>query len=345
MATQPETEEAPRKRGLPAIEQHREARSKFRWPPTKFWGYAGLVLAVMLILHWKMSQGELDSQRQALMAKQRAVAAELGPKWFPLREKIERWTLDLARSADPEIVDKEALGKFDFRDKPGLYLRMRAADATSAEEIRKKAKDSLRDAFTSCLLRSANPNPLAGKECKRTRDCEPGEFCNEQDHCSRPAQPFNLRVAYRTMNVLSDEWVRDVQEASTDIRLRLLEAGFDDTMRDDLPLAADLLTRAQFYLLVLDEDPPGVAKPGAAPTLEQIELLPHTARVAVFRLSDGKTLLRIKREASGELLGGMPEIEPEAAEARQRQANSCGLALAVRSAIGDQSFAATPSPP
>jgi hypothetical protein len=328
------SEEPPRKRGLAAVEQHREARSKIRWPPAKFWAYTALVLAVMGILHWKWSQGELESQRQQLMAKQRAVAAELGPRWLPLRDKIERWTVDLAKDNGPDLIDKDALAKFDFRDKAGLYLRMKEADATSGELIRKKAKDSLRDAFTSCLIKVGNADPIGGKECHHTRECMQGEFCNEQDHCSRPAQPFNLRVAYRTMNVLTDEWVRDAQDASTDIRLRLLEAGFDDTMRDDVPLAADLLTRAQYYLVVLDAG-------DAQKSLDQIELTAHTAKVGIWRLSDGKAVVKVKRDASGELLGGTPNVDPEALEARQRQANSCGLALQIRQAIGDQNAAAT----
>jgi len=40
----------------------------------------------------------------------------------------------------------------------------------------------------------------------------------------------------------------------------------------------------------------------------------------------------VRRRASGELHGATPHNE-EARKARQRQANSCGLALAVREAI------------
>lgn len=333
-------EQPPRERGLPSISKAREARAKMRWPPVKFWGYAAIVLAVSAILHWKWSQGQIESARQKLMARQRAVNVELGPRWFPLRERVERWTLELAQSAGSEIVDREALKTWDFRELPGIYLRLRVDEATDAEAIRKNAQRSLRDAFTACLLRVPNPNPLAGAECKRSRDCAAGEHCNEMDRCSRPAQPFNLRVAYRTMHVLSDEWVRDVQDASTELRLRLLETGFDDTMHDDVPLAAELLTRAQYYLLVLDEPVEG----GGATSTEALHGVSHVARVGVWRLSDNKPILRLRREASGNLLGGTPSIEASALEARQRQANSCALALAVREAMGDVN-AALSAPP
>jgi hypothetical protein len=338
----------PRKRGLPSILQARQERvsGKTRWPSTKFWGYVGLVLAIGAILRWKWAEGEMESERQKLMAMQRDVAnSELGKRWKPFRDKIERWTLSLAKSSVAEVVDREALKSWDFRDRAGIYLRLRVEDAQTVEAIRKGARDSLRDAFTSCLVRVPNPNATAGRECRRTRDCPQGEFCNETDHCSQAAQPFNLRVAYRTMYILSDEWVRDVQEATNDIRLRAFTAGFDDVLRDDLPLAAELLQRAQYFVLVLDESVPGLAAPapdaGSSPS-EALQAVTHPARVAVFRIADEKLILRVRREAGGQLLGATPNLDPEVLEARQRQANSCALALAVREAMGDNTAASVP---
>jgi hypothetical protein len=243
--------EEPRARGLPSVEEARKARGKIRWPSPKFWGYAGLILVTSFIFHWKWSQGRIESARQELMARQRAVALELGPRWFPLREKVEGWTLGLAKEAGADAIDAESK-TWDFRSRPGIYLRMRVDDAKDAAAIRRGAKNSLRDGFTSCLMTVPNASGLGGMPCKRTRDCPARQFCNENDHCSEPAQPFNLRVAYRTMHVLSDEWVRDAQEATADLRVRLLTASFEDTVKDDVPLAADLLTRAQYFVLVLD---------------------------------------------------------------------------------------------
>lgn len=333
------SQEPPRERGLPSVHRAREARSKIRWPPAKYWGYAGIILALSFVFYWKWAQGRLESARQKLMARQRAVAVELGPRWNPLRDRVERWTLELAKDMGPEVVEHDVLRSWDFREMAGIYLRLPVTQATGADELRKNAKESLRDAFTSCLMRVSNPNPIAGAECKRTRDCPVGEFCNETDHCSKPAQPFNLRVAYRSMHVLSDTWIREVQDASNDLRMRVLEASFDDATRDDIPLAIDLLTRAQYYLVVLDEPVEGAA------TVEALHAAPHTARVGVWRLSDDKLVMRVRREASGQLLGGTPAVEGDVLEARQRQANSCSLALAVRQAMGDANAAATPPPP
>lgn len=358
MSPADENEQKARNRGLPSIQEARDARSegRSRWPSTKFWGYSALILAVSFILHWKWTDNEVERGRQKVLADQRGVAAELGPRWLPLRDRIEKWTTALAGQAagTPDVIDREALGKWDFRARPGIYLRLRVEDAMTPEAIRTSARSSLRDGFTACLVRAPNTSATAGKECKLTRDCPAHEFCNEQDHCSRPAQPFNLRVAYRTMHILTDEWVRDVQGVDNELRLRLYQKSFDDAIRDDMPLAAEFLTQAQYYLVVLDETPPGMAAPpnapnapdgGAPPTVawnEAVQGVAHHSRVGVFRLSDDKMLLRVRRDAGGELLGVQPAVDPDVLAARQRQANSCALALAVREAMGDTTAAVVP---
>lgn len=343
-------EQAPRQRGLPAVHAARDARAsgKIRYPSVKFWGYSALILVVGAVLQWKWSSGEVESSRQTLMARQRAVAAELGPRWFPLRDKIERWTTELAGEPGAEVIDHDALKSWDFRDKSGIFLRLRVQDAKTPEAIRSGARNSLRDAFTACLMRVPNPDATAGAPCRRTRDCATGEFCNEQDHCSKPSQPFNLRVAYRTLHVLTEDWVHDAQETTSDLRVRALVAGFDDTVRDDIPLAVEVLQKAQYFLVVLDEDVPGLVLPGAdagasAPT-EAIQGVPHFARVGVWRLSDGKQILRLRREAGGQLLGATPSVDAEVLASRMRQANSCALALEVRNAMGDTNAGSVPTP-
>jgi hypothetical protein len=298
-------------------------------PPGKFMAWSALILAVVLILHWKHSQGENEEARQALMAKQRAVEVELGPRWYPLRDQIERWAVELATGPADDVVDQDGFRALEFRDKPGVYLRLPASQAQSAEAIRKHAKGSLKDAFTACLMRVENPSPLEGKPCEKSRDCPAGELCNEMDHCSAPSQPYNLRVAYRTLHVLSDQFVRDVQDASTDLRLRLLEGMFEDATRDDIPVAVDLVTRARYFLVVVDErpEPEGSARADAT---EPPGVFP--ARVGLWRLEDGKNLLRLRRTPEANLAGNIPE-NLRAAAARLRQAQSCALALEVRKAI------------
>jgi hypothetical protein len=351
MASPEDQQSEPRERGLPSVQQAREARAsgKTRWPSVKFWAYCALVLAVGFILRWKWAQGDTESKRQKLMAMQRDLAAsETGKRWMSFRDKVERWTIELAKSpVSAEVVDKEALKSWDFRDRPGVYLRLRAEDAQTVESIRAGARGSLKDAFTSCLMRVPNPVPTAGPECKRTRNCPKGQHCNETDHCSPWAQPLNLRDAYRTMRVLSEERVRDVQETDDDRLLKEFLDDVDDAIRYEFPLAIDLFQHAQYFLLVLDEPvanmPKLAADAGVTPS-EAIQGVPHQARVAVYRLSDDKPVLRIRREASGEAVGMTATLDPEVLAARQRQLNSCQLAQEVRQAMGDTSAVAAPPP-
>lgn len=326
-----------RPRGLPSLAQSKQDRvaGKVRYPSTKFWSWAAIVLSVSGVVYWKKSQGELESARSALLAKQRAVVSELGPRWLPLREKIERWTTELAREPGGEIVDKDTLAAWKFLDKPGIYLRLDVDQASTPENIHKAANDSLRDGFTACLFRADNKNQLTGKECKRTRECDMGEMCNELDRCAPPAQPYNVRVAYRSLRVLSDDFIHDVQEASGDLELRKFVLFFEDTVKDDIPVVIPLLEKAQYFALVLDESVDKLTVPTGSTKSEALRSVTHPSRVGIWRLSDGKLVVRVRRTPDVDLKqSGMP-LDDRVMAAQKRQALSCALASAVRDAMGD----------
>src|SRR5882724_6298552 len=107
------------------------------------------------------------------------------------------------------------------------------------------------------------------------------------------------------------------------MKMRLLEREFDSAVKDDVPLVIDLLTRAQFYLLVLDEEPSGLVVPAGKPALEAIQAMSHVARVMLFGLKPGMdhALLRVRRDVSGRFIpaGETAPSDPEIIEAQQRQ--------------------------
>lgn len=306
--------------------------------PGRFWLWALTALAVWGVFYYKKTQGEIESAKAKLFARQRAIVAELGPRFEPLRDQVERWTMQAAGPYPGDSIDPELRG-WDFRTLPGIYLRLRLADATAVARIRKVANDSLRDGFTACLFREKNPDPTAGPACKATHECPSGTFCNEQDHCVAAAQPYNLRAAYRGTRLLTDEWTLELREASDDMRMRLLGRQFEATVNDDIPLAIDLMTRAQFFLLVLDEDPEGgMPSDAGAVTAESVQSVPHPVRVALFTLKrpQNRELLRIRRTVDARLIPAGPggSADDEVSAAQQRQANGCALALEVRAAAG-----------
>jgi hypothetical protein len=234
---------------------------------------AGLVAAgaivAGLVTHSIVSSRELRNDRQALLAKQRAIAATLGAEWFPLRDGLESDVIASARAFEGDRIEPEARTRA-YRSQPGIYLRMRVADATTPDSIREKAADAKRDAFAACFLREPNERGIRG-------EVDGGAFSD---------QPWNLGQAYAATRILTDRWIRDVSDADGDMRLRVFSEQYDKAVRDEIPLAIDVVKRAQFFLLVLDEDDPAAATAadGAPPDEAALQLVAHPARIQLYDL-------------------------------------------------------------
>jgi len=336
------TSEEPTSRGLSAIQEGRKRRAEFPRIPPRFFLWMFVILAGWAIIYWKIDQNELESWRNRLLSRQRAVDAELGPRYNPVRDQLEVWIMEAAGPYAGDSISAEAKSS-PFRSKPGTYLRLYIDDAKQQESLRRAALESLRDGFTSCFTTFPNPDPFKGPACKKNQECPPGQHCNEVFHCSEPAQPYNLRVAYRAARVLSDSWVNDVREASNDMRLRLLERDFDSALQEDIPLAIDLLVRAQYFLLVLDEntDLAATEVPDAGTYSESLQAVPHPVRVFAWDLVSKKLLFRVRTEIVSKV--GITTDSATTRIAVQRQSNNCAIAVEVRRLLGDES-AGAPSP-
>jgi hypothetical protein len=308
-------------RGLPAIERAREDRQQGN---TRWTTQAGLLAAAAVIggfvAHWIVSERELTSGKQSLLAKQRAIAATLGAEWYPLRDKLESDVLTAAKEDPTDLVDPRARRR-EWRSQPGLYLRMRLADARDTEHVHAAAADSRKDAFAACLLREPNERGIRG-------ELDGGAFAE---------QPWNLGQAFSATRILSDEWVRVVKEADDDMRLRIFRDQYEKAVRDEIPLAIDVVKRAQFFLLVLDEDVPEAFAyaDGGVMSEEALQLVGHPAHIHLFELPSGKEILRLKRSGEARVIpaGERVVTDPETREAMQRQANNCALAARVEEAV------------
>src|SRR5262249_23230278 len=146
-------------------------------------------LLASLVAYKIISGHQLDVAKRDLLGKARAISTTVGAEWYPLRDKVEGITLDAAKEFRGDFVDSEA-ARWDFRALPGIYLRMRVADAKDIESLRRAASESQKDGFTGCLLRE--PNAAAAK--------------GEQDGGAFAEQPWNLRQAYSATRVLTDDW-------------------------------------------------------------------------------------------------------------------------------------------
>jgi hypothetical protein len=337
-----------RNRGLPtlneaAVDRRRQlvsgrAKVGAGIPPKLFlWGL--VVLIVGGLLYFRAAQAELEEQRQAILLKQRATEKLLSPRLLPLRTKVEEFAKQLARP-DPDQVDPSVDWKALLAS-PGVYLRARKIDVSDSAKLRAAGNDSLRDGFTSCAFsdKRAQP-PTSGIPCKQSTDCETGQHCNEFHVCRRPVSPYNMRLLYRALEVLSPKWVQEVEDTNSDYKLLALERSLEAVTQVDIPIAIEVGQRAKFAAVVVDEEPEAglpKANPGAFESeSERLQRTAHFATVGIWDLQADKLLARVRAEASGSLRSAgtrTNEASPGAGAALARQANNCALALAFKQRV------------
>jgi hypothetical protein len=334
-----------RERGLPSLNQARAERRRalvhgkvaFRAMPPHFWLWVLVGMAGFGVIYWRVAEGKLESRKSAVMAKQRAIAVALGPKIQPFRDQVEGWVRELAADGPGDFVVGGALK--DLREAPGVYLRLRRENAQSAKQIRKAAQASLLDGFTSCLFVSPTGLQTEGTACRVTSECQPGQLCNEWNVCAPPPRPYNMRLAYRALRVLSSDWSDELHAADSELAVNAYDRDLDSVAKHDVPVAVEIMNKAKFVTLVMDEEPPGglpKQAPDAGETAEQVlQRTPHFARVGVWEIATRTPLLRLRAQAAAEFvaMGGHPPTSAESLAAQARQANSCALALAVRTRI------------
>jgi hypothetical protein len=307
-----------RKPGLPSVHKAREDRNrgKYSRATSGFWLWAAGGLILALVVYRLVSGKQLGDAKEQLLAKQRAVQSSIGKDWFPLRDEIEGYVVDAANRSEPDAVDHDA-SQWSFRTSPGIYLRLRVAEARDVASVRRTTTASQKDGFVGCLLRE--PNPAAAK--------------GEADASAFAEQPWNWQKAYGATRILSDEWVTEVKDSPEPLRLRIFEEQYEKAVASEIPLAIDIVRKAQFFLLVLDEDSDEarLAAEGGAVTEAVLQRTPHYARVHLYNLKSKKEVLRIRRsaEASFFFAGEHQVTDPETLDAMKRQVNNCALAKEV----------------
>jgi hypothetical protein len=334
LAVADEKEKPPRPVGLKAIDEARSDRGRSR--ANRITGPVALVVGgvVLLVLtsSYFISTGSLAQKKEDLLVKQRTLVKSVGAEWFPLRDKIEKVTLDAASGeykGDQVLPEAQT---WDFRSLPGIYLRSRVSDAKDVESLRKQARESGRDAFSSCFLRENNPTIAAQAK-------------GEDAGAGWEDQPWNLRQAYTSTRVLEDGWAQEVKDAKEELFVRAFELQYEKSEKEEIPLAINIVKRAQFFLLVLDEDVPEakeLATDGGKVTWAEVQQVPHPTRVHVFNLKTDKEVVRVRRSAEGEFrfAGERAVADPNVRAAMKRQVNNCALAQVVWASIKPS----TPSP-
>lgn len=333
----------PRELGLKAIRDVRVERERSRHGRItgKVWLVGAFTVLTVVAGAFLFRDRSLSQQKEELLAKQRAALTTVGAQWFPLRDRLEQNVLAQAGEYKGDYVDPDA-AKWDFRTLPGIYLRLPLADVKDAASIRAQADNSLKDAFVGCLFREDNPSAL-----QRARGDMDGGL-GWQD------QPWNLRLGYYATRFLTDDWVKEVREAEDEIHLRVFVQQYEKATREELPLAIDMIKRAQFFLVVLDEEvpeakslAPTTGKNAGKVTGAELQQLPHPARISLLGLKANRELFRLRRESTADyrFATGPAQADPLMAAALRRQVNNCQLASDVWAAVGPEKAAAKPAEP
>lgn len=337
-----------RERGLPALNESRRRRRRaivlgrvqIREAAPQFWLWVFAVIAAFGVIYWRYAEGQLLNQKAAVMAKQRAIASVLGPKIHPFTERVERWTRELAAGQWAQDELAPGIDVEQFTHASGSYLRLLIEDAQTTEAIPKAAAKSVRDGFTACLFaQDKATSPTQGEPCKAISDCPTGKLCNEYSVCTPPGEPFNLRLGYRALRILSPKWADELHQTTNDMTVRTFELDLDKAAQHDVPLAIELLTRSKYFTVLLDEAPtqPADGSPAEAASADETpaehrQRVAHSVRIGIWDLQTDQPVLKLRTEASGSLIavGDKQAAAPRVVAAQQRQVNNCALALTVK---------------
>lgn len=335
-----------RERGLTALNEARQQRRRaivfgrvrVREVATGFWLMTFAGLLIFSFAYYRYTLVELEAKRSEVLGRQRAVATAVGTAGFELRDRIEPWVMALAEGKLDEMVAPEA--RLDEIAKgPSIYLRLRQAEARSIEALRKAALGSLRDGFTSCLFVGSAVDPEQGPRCTLTSQCGPGEVCSDWDRCAVPGHPYNLRLLYEGLRVLTPEWQAALEAATDELQVRAIDLDLQDVGKHEAVAAVELVKRSKYFAAVLDEDVS--AEADLAPALpgesleERLQASDHRVRVGIWDIQRGQPLAVLNLEAAGRVvsLGSGGNVEPRAQRAQQRQANNCAVAVDVRRSL------------
>jgi hypothetical protein len=320
----------------------------------QFWIWTVVIFVAFGVVYWYVAERALERQKAAVMAKQRAHSVELGSRLVPFRDRVEGWVLKLAGPWKGNEVSPD-LDLARLRRSKGTYLRLELGQATSAEQIREAAQRSLHDGFTSCLFeRQGKFNTTDAKRCQHGFECPAGELCNEWNVCARPGQPFNLRLMYRALRVLSPKWTDELHQATSDYQVRVFERDLGNVTKNDVPIAVDLLTSAKYFTVLIDELPEsglpkvaGVNDDGGIreTPLTQLQTISHWVRLGIWELESGTQLVRMRTRADAKFVpvGAAGALSAESLRAQQRQVNNCSIAESLRDEVRARAVSA-PTP-
>ncbi len=279
--------------------------------PKVLLGAIGLVLAVSGALY-AINDRKFEARRRALQKRSEDTEKTLGIEWARLRDRLEGHMMDLAKPYVDDYISPKHKG-WNFRTSPGLYVRAHRSATQDPIKLRSAILYGQRDGVAGCLLETHNDDAIRGV-------ADAGAFAE---------QPWNLRRAYESVRVLDELWRSEVV-AAKDMQLRVLEAQFDVSVRDEIPLALRIVKEAEFFLFVVDEELEGNSPSHVTP-MSDLQRIEHPVRIGLVNMKSGELDARLRIVTSA--TATYPTSDEETRATIERQANNCAIGRLAKSKL------------
>lgn len=185
------------------------------------WRWAALAVLVLAGVYfgYQYREGErAEAMRAQVLSTHEEHLAPIVERYRTFRTRIEDWTMEAASAGEPERWADPRLRISGLHGGEGLYLRVRAEDATSREGIERGAAQMREDALTRCL----------------------------------GIAPSSARGLFENGAFLMPAWLDGVREEPDFLRLRVLDEALARNIEVDVPVISNLL-RAEYFLLVIQQ--------------------------------------------------------------------------------------------
>jgi hypothetical protein len=217
----PPSSEAKPERLKPARPEPEELEGRPSYMPRLPWRYIlifGGLLAVVYGGYQVRQAQRADALRAEILRNHDQNLRSLSERYVSFRERLEHWITEAHAAGEPERWVDPRLRISGLHAGEGLYLRIPASSAGSAEDIAEAARGMEEDALTRCL----------------------------------GIAPSSARGIYEVGDFLMPAWLEEVRSTSDFMRLRVIDEQLARQMQVDVPVIASLL-QAQYFLLVLQQ--------------------------------------------------------------------------------------------
>jgi hypothetical protein len=269
-------------------------------------------VTVALVWYFVRADRELRAERSRILRQLNGMKGSVQTEYGKLREQAEAWTVAAATKPYPgDLIDRDARA-LNWRERPAVYLRLRVEEAKTLDVVHTNAKAVAIDSIASCLLRA------------------------------RAGGPWPYGEVVTRMEMLGVDFIKDVSSTTNDLRMRNLTFALDYWEKNDFPTVRDASKEAEYFVLALDEDPTPMPTTSAvfgatATPSQRIASVSHPIRLHVWRLLEGREILRVRRTPEANVVQVQGDVVGPAAgiELRKAQALGCSFSTEALDMLGD----------